>query len=175
MRLLPEEVHQGVAPAAQLVHLGRHRAELAFGPHLVEVDRERAQQLLGHEVDGADVGGQETADVALEEVGVVDEHAAQPELHVESGGQPLVEGGVRLDDPHPAADVRQVERVHDGLPLVGGPADVGVLEPPRKQVVDQVVGGSGSARSADGRPDGLVALEAHLRVEALALVEEAGE
>ena len=175
MRLFPQEMQQGVAPSAQFVYLGRDRAELAFGPHFVEVDRECAQQLLGYEVDRADVRGQKAADVALEEVGVADEHAAQPELYVESGCQPFVERGVRLDDPHPTADVRQVERVHDGLPLVGGAADIGILEPPREQVVDEVVGRPGGARPADGRADGLVTLKAHLREESLALVEETRE
>ena len=122
VRLLAQEVHERVAPAADLVDLGGDGAQLALRADLVEVHRQRAQQLLGDEVDGTDVGVQEARDVALEEVGVGDVDAAQPQLHVERRRQPLVERRVGLDDVHPAADLGQVVRVDDRLPLVGGAA-----------------------------------------------------
>ena len=175
MELLAQEVHERVAASADLVAVGRDGAQLALGAHLAEVHRQRAQELLGDEVDGPDVGVQKAGDVALEEVGVGDVHAAQAQLHVERGRQPLVEGRVRLDDVHPAADLRQVVRVDDRAPVVGGPADVGVLEAPRQHVVDQVVDGLYVGGLADGDPDRLVALEAHQQELVVTVAEEGGE
>ena len=51
-------------------------------------------------------------------------------------------------------------RVDHRLPLVGGAVDVGVLELPVEDVLDEVVGGLDVAGLADGDPDGLVAGEA---------------
>ena len=122
VHLLAQEVHERVAPPADLVDLRRDGAQLALGADLVEVHGQRAQQLLGDEVDRPDVGVQEARDVALEEVGVGDVDAAQAQLHVERRRQPLVERRVRLDDVHPAADLGQVVRVDHRLPVVGGAA-----------------------------------------------------
>ena len=175
MHLLAQEVHERVAPAADLVDLRGHGAQLALRADLVEVHRQRAQQLLGDEVDGPDVGAQEARDVALEEVGVGDEDAAELELHVEGGGQPLEQRRVRLDDAHPAADLGQVVRVDHRLPLVGGAADVRVLELPVQDVLDEVVGRLDVARLADGDPDRLVAGEAGEQELVVAVAEERGE
>ena len=175
MHLLAQEVHERVAPAADLVYLGGDGAQLSFGADLVEVHRQRAQQLLGDEVDGPDVGVQEARDVALEEVGVGDEDTAQLELHVEGGGQPLEQRRVGLDDAHPAADLRQVVRVDHRLPLVGGSADVRVLEPPVQDVLDEVVGRLDVARLADRDADRLVAGEAGEQELVVAVAEELGE
>ena len=175
VRLLAQEVHQSVAPAAYLVDLGGHRAQLALGADLVEVDGQGAQQLLGHEVDGPDVRVQEAGDVALEEVGVGDVDAAQPQLHVERGRQPFVQGRVRLDDVHPAADLGQVVRVDHGLPLVGGAVDLRVLEAPGEDVLHQMVHRLDVPGLADGDPDRLVALEAHEQELVVAIAEEERE
>ena len=144
-------------------------------PDVVEVDRERAQKLLGHEVDGRDVGVEKAGDVALEQVGVGDVDAAQPQLHVERGGQTLVERWVGLDDVHPAADLGQVERVDHRLPLIGGSLDLRVLELPGEHVLDEVVGGECVAGLPDGDADGLIALKAHQEELVVALAEEPGE
>ena len=175
MELLAQKVHERVVAPADLVAVGRDGAQLAFGAHLAEVHRQRAQQLLGDEVDGPDVGVQKARDVALKEIGVGDVHAAQSQLHVERGGQALVERGVRLDDAHPATDLRQVIGVDDRPPVVGGAADVGVLEAPRQHVVDQVVDRLRVGGLADGDADRLVALEAHQQELVVAIAEEGGE
>ena len=175
MHLLAQEVHERVAPAADLVDLRGDGAQLALRPDLVEVHGQRAQQLLGDEVDGPDVGVEEARDVALEEVGVGDEHAAQLELHVEGGGQPLEQRRVGLDDAHPAADLGQVVRVDHRLPLVGGAADVRVLELPVQDVLDEVVGRLDVAGLADGDPDRLVAGEAREQELVVAVAEERRE
>ena len=122
VELLAQKVHERVVAPADLVAVGRDGTQLALGAHLVEVHRQRAQQLLGDEVDGPDVGVQKARDVALEEIGVGDVHAAQPQLHVERRGEALVERRVRLDDVHPAADLRQVIGVDHRPPVVGGAA-----------------------------------------------------
>ena len=175
MRLLAQEVHEGVSPAADLVDLGRDGAQLAFGTHVAEVHRERAQQLFGDEVDRPDVGVQEARHVALEEVGVGDVDAAQAELDVERRGKTFVERGVRLDDVHPAADLGQVERVDHRLPVVRRALDLGVLEAPVQDVLDDPVGGPGVAGLADRHADGLVALEAHEQERVTPVAEEDGE
>ena len=123
VKLLAQKVHERVAARADLVDLRGDRTQLALGPDLVEIHGQRAQQLLGDEIDGADIGVQEARDVALEEVGVGDVHAAQAQLHVESRRQALVQGGVRLDDAHPAADLRQMIGIDHGLPLIGRPTE----------------------------------------------------
>ncbi len=61
MHLLAQEVHERVAPAADLVDLRGDGAQLALRADLVEVHRQRAEQLLGDEVDGLDVGARGTA------------------------------------------------------------------------------------------------------------------
>ena len=155
--------------------LGRDRPQLALGAYVVEVDGEGAQQLLGHEIDGLDVGIEEAGHVTLEEIGVGDVYAAQTQLHVEGRRQPLVEGGVGLDDVHPAADLGQVVRIDHRLPFIGGALDLGVLEPPVEHVLDEVVGGGHVAGFADGHADGFVALEAHQQELVVARPEEAGE
>ncbi len=175
MRLLAHEVHQGVLPLADLVELGGHSPQLALGAHVVEVHREGAEKLLGHEVDGPDVGVEEAGDIALEQVGVGDVDAAQPELHVEGGREALVQCRIRLDDVHPAADLRQVVGVDHRLPLVGGALDLRILELPGEHILDEVVGRCHVARLADGLADGLVALETHQQELVVALAEEAGE
>ncbi len=175
VELLAQKVHERVAAPADLVAVGRDGAQLALGAHLAEVHRQRAQQLLGDEVDGPDVGVQKAGDVALEEVGVSDVHAAQPQLHVERRRQTLVERGVRLDDVHPAADLGQVVGIDDRSPVVGGAADVGVLKAPRQHVVDEVVDGLRVGRLTDGDADRLVALEAHQQELAVTAAEEGGE
>ncbi len=175
MELLAQKVQEGVAPPADLVDVRRDGAQLALGSHLAEIHGKRAQQLLGHEVDRADVGVQKARDVALEEVGVGDEHAAQPELDVERRREPLVERGVRLDDVHPAADLRQMVGIDHRLPLIGGSPDVGVLEAPRKDVLDEVVDRLDVVRLADRHADRLVTLEAHQQELVVAVAEERGE
>ena len=175
VHLLAQEVHERVAPVADLVDARGDGAQLAFGTHLVEVHRQCPQQLFGDEVDGPDVGVEEARDVALEEVGVGDEHAAQLELHVERGGQALEQRRVGLDDAHPAADLGQVIRVDHRLPLVGSAADVGVLELPVQDVLDEVVGGLHVARLADRDADRFVAGEACEQELVVAIAEERRE
>ena len=175
MHLLAQEVHERVASLADLVELRRHSAQLALSAHLTEVHGQRPQQLLGDEVDGVDVGIQKTRDVALEEVRVGDVHAAQAKLDVERRGEPLVQGRVGLDDVQPAADLGQVVGIDDRLPLVSGPLDVRVLEVPREDVLDEVIGRLEVAGFADGHPDRLVALEAHEKELVVAAAEEGRE
>ncbi len=61
------------------------------------------------------------------------------------------------------------------VPLVGGPADVGVLEAPREDVLDHVVDRLDVARLADRHADRLVALEAHQQELVVAVAEEGGQ
>ena len=175
VHLLAQEVHEGVAAPADLVGLGGDRAQLALRPDLAEVDREGAQQLLGHEVDGTDVGVQEPRDVTLEEVRVGDVHAAQAQLDVERRRETLVQGGVGLDDVHPAADLGQMVGVDHRLPFICGATDLRILEAPEEDVFDDVIGGFDVARLADGHADGLVTLEAHQQELVVAIAEEGGE
>lgn len=102
-------MHQGVVTAAYLVQLRGDRTELALRSHVVEVDGERPQELLGHKVDRPDVGVEEPSDIALEEICVGDVDTAQMQLHVERRGQPFVESRVGFDDVHPAADLGELE------------------------------------------------------------------
>ena len=133
------------------------------------------RELLGHEVDRLDISIQEAGHIALEQVGVGDVDATQPQLHVQSRREPLIERRVRLDDVHPTADLGEVVGVDHSLPLVGGSLDIGVLKAPVEHVLDKVVGRRHIAGLADGDPDGLIALKTHEQELVVASAEEAGQ
>lgn len=175
MRLFAEEVYERVPPAADLIHPRRYRPEFALRPDLAEIGRESPEELLGHEVDGPDVGVEEAGYVSLEEVRIGDEHAAQPELHVQCRRELLVEGGIGFDYPHPAADLRKVVGVDDRLPLLRRLSDLGILEFPVQDVLYDVIGRLRVPGPSYGGADSLVALEPADQEPVLALAEESGQ
>ena len=118
MYLFTEEMHQFIFAARDLVHIGGDIANLAFGADFVEIDRKDAGELFHLLIIGTDVRVENFGNLALEEVRVAEEDAAQFEVDDE-GGEQFLHGvfGV-FDEFEPHADVFQVVLVHRELPVL---------------------------------------------------------
>ena len=92
--LLAQEVAERVAALVDLVEPRRGLAQTALRPDLPEVDREDPQELLDLEIHRLDLAPEERRDVALEDVGVGHEHAADAQVDHERRDEPPGEGGV---------------------------------------------------------------------------------
>ena len=137
MALLAQEVADGVAPLGDLVEARRDLAQLALGPDHAEVDREQPQQVQDEDVDGPHRPAQQRRDVALEEVGVGDEDAAEPQVDDERGEQRRREQGIDLDDREVGADALEVGGVDSHPPFTGEAGEFRVLEVGRERLVDE--------------------------------------
>ena len=166
VRLLAQEVDERILALVDLVEFGGHVAQLALGADLVEEHRHELGELLGQVVDRADGVVEQLGDVALEQVGVAHAGAGQAQIddqRREQGGAPL---GLLLDQAQPDADVGQVGRVGDGLPVLVHAAHVRVLEAEAHRLPEKGLDQARVAALEHLVADHLDALQAGVRVAA---------
>jgi hypothetical protein len=134
--LLAEEVAQGVFAAPDLVDVRGDIAQLALGADVAEIHGKDLQQVDDLVVDRSDPAVEQARNVLLEEVGVRDQHASDPEVDDQGGNQRAAEFGVAFDQAQVGADGTEMGRVDLDLPVVREAGEARIRELPGEDFVD---------------------------------------
>jgi len=115
--LLAEKIDQAVVAAGQLIHTGRQVPEFSFGADFAEVNGKQPQKLLDQTVGRSNVRVEQTGNVALNQVRIPDENAADFQMNNQRGNEPFRPARLQGDDFQPGADRPDVFGIDPHLPF----------------------------------------------------------